>query len=212
MKAQIGVITLAVENLEQALGLKPPGVTATEFAGADTHPSQGRGHPAGTSAERRVQPSSHWRDSRRGRRASCQSQGGGRGARHRPTRSPLGHLLRLLPRPRRAPVGNHPQPKQRRCRTRSGYIESKEGLSRDHNRQNSRTRHHNIPSVCRKGPSAAFRCRARRRSNPPPSAPRRRLVTGSTCGVTQVLLSASLKETFSRRFRRLLGALKSSCS
>ena len=45
MKPQIGVITLAVENLERALGfyralgLKSPGVTATEFAGDDTHPA-----------------------------------------------------------------------------------------------------------------------------------------------------------------------------
>ena len=45
MKPQIGVITLAVENLERALtfyralGLKSRGVTATEFAGDDTHPA-----------------------------------------------------------------------------------------------------------------------------------------------------------------------------
>jgi len=45
MKPQIGVITLAVENLERALafyralGLKSPGVTATEFTGDDTHPA-----------------------------------------------------------------------------------------------------------------------------------------------------------------------------
>ena len=45
MKPQIGVITLAVENLERALafyralGLKSPGVTATEFAGDNTHPA-----------------------------------------------------------------------------------------------------------------------------------------------------------------------------
>jgi catechol 2,3-dioxygenase-like lactoylglutathione lyase family enzyme len=45
MKPQIGVITPAVENLERALafylalGLKSPGVTATEFVGDDTHPA-----------------------------------------------------------------------------------------------------------------------------------------------------------------------------
>jgi uncharacterized protein len=45
MKPQIDVITLAVENFERALafyralGLKSPGVTATEFAGDDTHPA-----------------------------------------------------------------------------------------------------------------------------------------------------------------------------
>jgi catechol 2,3-dioxygenase-like lactoylglutathione lyase family enzyme len=45
MKPQIDVITLAVENLERALafyralGLKSSGVTATEFAGDDTHPA-----------------------------------------------------------------------------------------------------------------------------------------------------------------------------
>ncbi len=45
MKPQINVITLAVENFDralsfyQALGLKSPGVTATEFAGDDTHPA-----------------------------------------------------------------------------------------------------------------------------------------------------------------------------
>lgn len=45
MKPQIDVITLAVENLERALafyralGLESPGVTATEFAGDDTHPA-----------------------------------------------------------------------------------------------------------------------------------------------------------------------------
>jgi catechol 2,3-dioxygenase-like lactoylglutathione lyase family enzyme len=45
MKPQIGVITLAVENLERALafyralGLKSPGVTGTEFPGDDTRPA-----------------------------------------------------------------------------------------------------------------------------------------------------------------------------
>ena len=45
MKPQIDVITLAVDNFERALsfyralGLKSPGVTATEFAGDDTHPA-----------------------------------------------------------------------------------------------------------------------------------------------------------------------------
>jgi catechol 2,3-dioxygenase-like lactoylglutathione lyase family enzyme len=45
MKPQIGVITLAVEDLEhalafyRALGLESAGVTATEFVGDDTHPA-----------------------------------------------------------------------------------------------------------------------------------------------------------------------------
>lgn len=45
MKPQIGVITLAVEDLERALafyralGLESPGVTGTEFVGDDTHPA-----------------------------------------------------------------------------------------------------------------------------------------------------------------------------
>ena len=45
MKPQIDVITLAVGDFERALsfyralGLKSPGVTATEFAGDDTHPA-----------------------------------------------------------------------------------------------------------------------------------------------------------------------------
>jgi uncharacterized protein len=45
MEARIDVITLAVADFERAiafyraLGLRSPGVTATEFAGDETHPA-----------------------------------------------------------------------------------------------------------------------------------------------------------------------------
>src|SRR5215831_19206467 len=150
MKPRIHVITLAVADLDRALafysdglGFQTEGLIGTEFRGNQTIPDGTTAvfhldgglmlsmYPRSELAKDALVPAD--RGEARGvqhRPCSGQPARGGRGHRtgpgcrsnrHRPTsRTALGHLLGLLPRPRRPPLGGHLEPRARPCLVLSG--------------------------------------------------------------------------------------------
>src|SRR6184192_778613 len=134
MEARIHVITLAVSDLDRALefyrdglGLDSPGVVGTGFAGDDDNPAGAIAifrldgglllslYPRTELAKDADVPFGPPKSGefsighQPGRRGRAPRPGRGRRSHtHRPgARPPVGHLLRLLPRPGRAPLGDH---------------------------------------------------------------------------------------------------------
>src|SRR5271156_6341564 len=149
MKPRIHVITLAVADLDQALafyrdglGFRTEGLIGTEFKGDETIPDGTTAvfHLDGglmlsiyprselakdavilLSAAKPGEFSIGHAMASRGRRSHRTGQSS-RSSRHRLTSRPaVGHLLGILPRSRRPPLGDHLEPRARPCPVLSGH-------------------------------------------------------------------------------------------